>query len=371
MREINFITIGDNNYFPFIHFSIKQVLKFYPTSKLFIYDWGFTPFQKKKISTYPNTILIDWTNNLDREHGYKTIKAKLGDLNLSQGERKSNYLYNQKPICMLDCAKRIKENLIFFDGDAILINPIDEIFNDDFDIGVTILSNELIRIAQMFLKSFYEKIPETREVITFAKKLQEIDLPSYTMPVLKDIGNLNSGVIFFKLDSIKMQFFIQEWMEEIKSCNVHLTEQYSLFNLIKKKNKEIFDRCYNTAIITISNESFKVKSFSAMIYNYIFIKGGYNDKKVKFIHFLLVKDLYLGRKNRFNAIRNLINEIKFHRIYYKLLRIFPPIIRHYIKKIFNTVYLLNLVLHPLNYYWIKRNRDTIIRNIKNIRNTTN
>ena len=138
MREINFITIGDKNYFPLIHFSIKQIIKFYPTSKLFIYDWGFTTSQKKKISTYPNTILIDWTDKLDRENGYKSIRITRHMKNRLKHLKKRFVDLNQKPFCMLDCAKRIKENLIFFDGDAILINPIDEIFEDNYDIGLTV-----------------------------------------------------------------------------------------------------------------------------------------------------------------------------------------------------------------------------------------
>ena len=42
MKELNFITIGDRNYFPIINLSIKQVEKIYPFSRFFIYDWGFT-----------------------------------------------------------------------------------------------------------------------------------------------------------------------------------------------------------------------------------------------------------------------------------------------------------------------------------------
>ena len=83
----------------------------------------------KKIKTYPNTIIIDWTDKLEREHGYKTIKKIYdGYLPLKDAGRKKEYLLNQKPACMLDCAKRVKENLIFFDGDIRLQKQILKIY---------------------------------------------------------------------------------------------------------------------------------------------------------------------------------------------------------------------------------------------------
>ncbi|MFX1394858.1 MAG: hypothetical protein ACFFAH_14960 [Promethearchaeota archaeon] len=373
MKEINFMTIGDKNYFPLINFSIKKVLKFYPDSRLFIYDWGFTPSQRKKINSYSNTTLIDWANKIDRTSGYRNLKRSYEDsVFIEVNFEKVDYLMNQKPVCILDCAKRIKENLIYFDGDAIIINPIDEIFEDNFDIGITITSKELLRISKIFQNIFYEKIPETKDVIKYAKKMQEIYYPSNfkllakMLSTFKNIGNLNAGVIFFKLDSKHMQVFIQEWINEIKTHDVYLMEQYSLFNLINKRNKEVFDKSYNTGIISLSNVKFKIKSFPMMIYNQLYIKEGYDDKKVKFLHFLLVKNLFLGRKNRANAIRELIREIKFRQIYFKFLKLFPPITQYYIKKIIKVYYLVNLILFPLNYYWIKFNRNHIMHNIKNI-----
>ena len=72
IQEINFISIGDKKFFSFIHFSIKQVIKFYPTAKFYIYDWGFTQSQCYKIKSYSNTCLIDWKGKIDRINGYKS-----------------------------------------------------------------------------------------------------------------------------------------------------------------------------------------------------------------------------------------------------------------------------------------------------------
>ena len=70
---------------------------------------------KKKISTYPNTILIDWTDKIDRVFGYKTIKnlrryvESGGTVPFIFVQRE--YLYNQKLVFMLDCANRGKGRL--------------------------------------------------------------------------------------------------------------------------------------------------------------------------------------------------------------------------------------------------------------------
>ena len=61
----------------------------------------------------------------------------------------------------MDCAKRVKENLIFFDVDAFLINKIDEIFEDSFDIGITIRSKEYIERKEK-LGLNYSLIPNSK-----------------------------------------------------------------------------------------------------------------------------------------------------------------------------------------------------------------
>ncbi|KKK58376.1 hypothetical protein LCGC14_3045050, partial [marine sediment metagenome] len=102
MPDINFITIGDKNYFGFVLHSIKKIELFYPNCKFFIYDWGFTKRQKLILSSYTITILIDWTHKIDKEEGYKSIKVKYKGYQPSSDFRKYEYIWNQKPICILD-----------------------------------------------------------------------------------------------------------------------------------------------------------------------------------------------------------------------------------------------------------------------------
>ncbi len=294
MREINFITIGDKDFFPLIHFSIKQVLKFYPTSKLFIYDWGFTPSQKKKISTYPNTILIDWTDKLERENEYKRIRDQM---------TKGQYFLTQKPVCMLDCAKRVKKNLIFFDGDAILINPIDEIFEDNYDIGLT------VNVKFLILNKY---LPKGRFV---------------------RMRGVNSGIIFFKLNSKPMQIFIQEWINEIKTYKgVIMIEQNSLFNLIIERNRELLNKEYNIGIIKLANLKYRIKILPSSIYNYPFDGRWYNDKKVKFLHLISMKRHYPQNLSKSLIIRAYIREMKIRYAFYYILKLVSPILSPKINK---------------------------------------
>ncbi|TFG23857.1 MAG: hypothetical protein EU529_06030 [Promethearchaeota archaeon] len=303
MNEINFITIGDKDFFPLIHFSIKQVLKFYPTSKLFIYDWGFTLYQKKKISTFPNTILIDWTDKLDKENGYKTIRYTNDMENRVGISRKREYFLNQKPFCMLDCAKRIKENLIFFDGDAILINPIDEILEDNYDIGLTVN-------------------------VEFAAKHKHNSIGPRSW-----IKGINSGIIFFKLNSKPMQIFIQEWINEIKTYKgVIMIEQNSLFNIIVKRNREILYKEYNIGIIKLANLEYRIKIFPTRLYNYLQIGVRYNDKKVKFLHLVSMRRHYPKNLSKSLIIRDYIREMKIRMAFNHFLRAFSLILLPKIKK---------------------------------------
>ena len=252
MPDINFITIGDKNYFGFINHSLKRTMSYYPYCKFYVYDWGFTEKQKKIINSYPITILIDWTHKIDKEEGYKSIKVKYKGYQPSSDFRKYEYIWNQKPICILDCAKRVKENLIYLDGDAFLINPIDEIFEQHFDIGVTLNS-----------KREFEK----------AKKY------NYISP-------LNAGVLFFICDSKSIQLFIQEWLNQIKITKRIWIEQTALSLLLEKNNKGIFSRAENTGIVITPDKKLKVKIFPSRVYNAHLLYQGFDLSQTKILHII-------------------------------------------------------------------------------------
>ncbi|MFX1394687.1 MAG: hypothetical protein ACFFAH_14095 [Promethearchaeota archaeon] len=308
-------------------------------AKLFIYDWGFTPFQKKKISTYPNTILIDWTDKINRKNGYKTIRKTNNEYKPIKVSRKREYILNQKPICILDCAKRVKENLIFFDGDAILINPIDEIFEDNYDIGLTVNLRFIVK---------HKNISEGH----FSWK-----------------RGVNSGVIFFKLNSLPMQRFIQEWINEIENYYEKvLLEQTSLFNLVSKRNREILYKEYNIGIIKLADLQYRIKIYPTSIYNYKCNGRRYNDKKVKFLHFISMKRQYPKNLRKSVIIRYFIREIKIRYAFFHILKLVSPILSPKTKKniieILNPFLIFKLLVRPLNFKLLAYIIFIIILNIR-------
>ncbi len=321
MDELNFVTIGENDYFPILNFSIKQIMKFYPNSKFFIYDWGFTPSQRKEIQSYPITYLIDWNKKLDRESGYQALPMRFEGFNPNFDNRKETYLYMQKPYCILDCAKRINKNLIFIDGDAFLINRIDEVLNEDFEIGVT-----------MFPKGRIERY----------KKIDFILV-------------LSSGVLFFKLKSKKMQFFIIEWIKEMKQIYRMCLEQTALTLLLGKNNPDLFKKHYNEEVINLSDREYKIKILPYDIYNLFILTNGYDAQKVKILHLAnFVLNLQKNKERKLSVqVKEVIEEIKFSKIWLKFINLFPKIIRNYIEAIINKKFLKNLLFtHPLNIYWL-------------------
>ena len=88
----------------------------------------------------------------------------------------------------------------------------------DFNIGITVVSREMIDIARK-------------------KGIK---------------GGINAGVILFKLDSESIQIFIKEWLEEINKTKHVWIEQTALLNLIEKNNENIVYDYYNEGFIKLS-----------------------------------------------------------------------------------------------------------------------
>lgn len=283
---MNFVTIGDKNFFRTIIFSVRQVKKLYPESKFYIYDWGFTDKQIDKINNHNNTTIIRWEKKfIDLNIQFNNFFQKLGvvyGINNIKGliryiiktKSRDNYLnfikremkFANKLFCLLDICKKSKENFIFLDGDAFLINRIDELFNMDFDIGVTL------------------------------RRKREINLEK---------GNcmgLNAGVIIFK-GGAKNRTFLDFWKSQMLRTNECFVEQTSLTRIIEKIDKNIFDNYYNEGALTLSDQKIKIKIFPCEVYNYNWIEEGFNKEKNKILHFK-------GGRHSKEKFNNLIKELE-------------------------------------------------------------
>ena len=259
MEDLNFVNMGDEKFFDSILLSIKQVRKFYPESHFYLYDWGFNHQQLERLSVEgQNVVLVDWKDKF-REvssvrdtdwhkvlvevesfqdiNGITMLKRMIKkyllhdkEMSASTSERAAQhkikeYLLAQKPFCLLDCAQRCRGKMVFLDGDVFLVDRIDEVFTDEFDIGVTLRRKHEIRRG---------------------KNRCQV---------------LNSGVIFFNGFSEKTIAFLKYWIAAMERTHEYLIEQTSLTRLIEKENTDIFCDYYMTAIVQMNGLSVIVKTF--------------------------------------------------------------------------------------------------------------
>jgi len=268
----DFLTIGDKKYFDIISLSVNQINKIYPNAKTFIYDWGFDNKQKEILKNKKNVILLSW-NKLFLDVNV-TFTSLLQKLKIVYGIRINNIrtflsflkkkkyskdqysefikrqiLFANKVFVFLDHAKKNKQNFVFLDGDACVINRFDELLADNFDIGVTL------------------------------RRKSEINLK------FGECVALNSGVIFFFGSANKNEKFIKLWLKKTLSIKEPWVEQTALSRMLLEVDPYIFNDYYKVVALNSNNERINVKVLPCEIYNYNWIEEGFNPKIQKILHF--------------------------------------------------------------------------------------
>ncbi len=268
MAYLNFVTMGDEKFFDSILLSMQQAQKFYPESHFYIYDWGFTREQVVELSQgIDNVHIIDWKSSfncvravrvLALQYWFKQLIKKYLLLNSrlkgslyekTSKFRKHEYLMVQKPFIILDCVKRCQGKLIFLDGDAFLINKIDELLSVEFDVGLT--------------------LRRKHEIHNEKNKCQV----------------LNAGVLFFMGAHEKTEAFLKQWIRTMIHTYEYLIEQTALTRMTEKDNPTIYNDYYNTGIVIVDGLSIKVKVLPCESYNFNWIEEGVDKKKNKIVHF--------------------------------------------------------------------------------------
>jgi len=252
-----FVTMGDASFFYIIYHSVCQVEKLYPGAIFYVYDWGFSSDQVMQLGKKKDVIIVPWQDQVDYNNGWKTLKTNFSQYVKSRilhrkdiiVRLKHEYLLSRKPYCFLDCASRVEKNIIFLDGDAFLVNKIDELFFQQFDIGVTIRPENEIKTIE------------------------------------KDgaCQILNSGVIFFFADSDKIQCFIKKWILLMEKSTLALREQTTLTQLIQKADKDIFTK--KEGLLSCTDKNLRIKVLPCEMYNYNWIERGFNPEINKILHF--------------------------------------------------------------------------------------
>ncbi len=268
-EELNFMTMGDEGFANTIICSTKQIAELYPEATVYVYDWGLNEESRSELDRMDTTVIVDWQDESKYKVGstdslrlqfeevisgnvyFDHLYSELG-LRYPLIERRKDFYMCQKPYCILDCAERVKENLFFIDGDAVVLNQLDNLFDLGFDVGVTL-----------------------RPKIETALKKRE-GKERY----------LNAGIIFFTCSSDMIEQFVAEWLGVIDTKEPFgLREQRSLTHLAQRADPDPTDDYYRTGTLTLDTSDVTVMTLPCEKYNYYWIDNGFDVNLQKILHF--------------------------------------------------------------------------------------
>ena len=259
MKPLNFMTIGDRSFFHTIAYSVKQTAKFYPDARFYIYDMGFSASQVAELRD-GNTTVVPWANKTARlpARAYARVLLPLmlkgprwfiakGPARLHRNLR----IFAGKPKCILDCLRRSDGDVVFLDGDAFLVNDIDAVVSEDFDVGVTM------------------------------RRLGEIIYPRKN----GECRVLNVGVMVFKGGARRLESFMRRWSDEVKVTDDFCIEQTALTNLVATTRDDIYDDFNKIGILDLGDDRIKIKVLPCETYNFNWIEEGFDLEKNRILHF--------------------------------------------------------------------------------------
>jgi len=232
--KIKILTAGNFKFKTMLETNIKQARKYGYES--IVYDLGGLGFGKP----------FEIDNKSFHEKGYYWIIDESTD-------RQTRAFH--KTAMVKDCLDNTKDFVVYLDGDAILVDKIDEILGD-YDVGITVRPPEEVRATH------------TR----FSGKQDIID------------GYINAGVIFFNNTEATLRF-VDRWTQETEKL---MNDQAALNSLLQKH----FPLKPNQSI---ELEGTKIRTFDTRLYNwYYFDKAAdllykdvknTNEKRAKIIHY--------------------------------------------------------------------------------------
>jgi len=192
---MNFITQTEESNSRIVIIQAEMIKRYYPQSTFYVYDGGLSTKSKNELDNIKNVEIIDWRNESDFASKKGSFAEKIADIEeLVKKTTYTNHLVNyifgydypyselikwnffikQKPRAIVDLAEKNKGNIIWMDDDCVLVDKFDDVYKNDFDIGVT-------------ARSKYHEM-KTSE------------------------SSINSGVIFFNTSSKNIQKFAEKWL---------------------------------------------------------------------------------------------------------------------------------------------------------------
>lgn len=298
---MQFLTAGDEKYFIYMRENCVQVRRHYPQNKIYIYDFGLTAEQISDLETsFQPVEVIDWKDKIDdyKELWASTSEDQKRKLALALNARQTGWrkrlkkaffkrfpnsgfaekmkaqalrfenLLVQKIKCMRDASDRAgDERLVFLDADALMFQPIDDAFDDETDVTLTVLSK-----------------------ITWDHNACFV---------------YNSGVIFFGPDARLRNRFIDSWWEETKTNQEWLREQTSLVRLVEKSVARDAVIPGTRAVMTAGGASFRLRFEACDEFNFFDMENRevetFPDARI--FHFT-------GRRQQPDVFRSLVSSLR-------------------------------------------------------------
>jgi hypothetical protein len=275
MQTPHLLTMAEEKYFGPLTIAIKQALRLYPNATYTIYDVGLTAEQRRVLSdTSPQVKIVPWTIVYHSFYfDFPTVYVIKKSLGLIRGEIRKRILkldrnkslqglFDQrefeikifnKLLIINHYSETSKQNFIFLDADAFLINAIDEILTDtSVDFGFTV---------------------RRKHELSFIKN---------------DCKLLNTGVIFFKGGYEKNNCLIQAWLAAASESREFIAEQTSLSRLLERLKPDIYHQTDKVHSLQLNGQTLRIKLLPCEIYNYNWIEE-FNVEQhkdtVKILHF--------------------------------------------------------------------------------------
>lgn len=265
----NFVTQTHEGRAGVVAANATTIERLYPESQFFIYDGGLSAASRDRLASFDSTTVVDWRREADyaaqegelaarlaeleakvRDNTYLAhlYKEVLGlDFTYSEVER-WNFYMRQKPRSILDLTDRVAGNIVWLDDDAVVANRFDEVFDLEFDIGVTV-------------RSEYDQRKE-------------------------QLSALNAGVIFFDTSADAIAAFVRTWLETIDGMALTKhREQDALSKLVRQEDPGLYDEYYAASDISVDGTDLTVRTFPCLRYNFRNFKGGIDPDVNKIFHF--------------------------------------------------------------------------------------
>lgn len=271
MSEIapNFVTQTHEGRADVVAANAAAIERLYPEGQFFVYDGGLSEASRERLASFDTTVVVDWRHEADYAAQEGALAAHLADVEskirdntylahlyeevlgfdftYSEVER-WNFYMRQKPRSILDLTDRVAGNIVWLDDDAIVANRFDEVFDVEFDVGVT-------------LRSQYDQVKE-------------------------GLSALNAGVLFFNTSSDAIRAFVTTWLQTIDEMELTKhREQDALSKLVRKADPQLYDEYYAAGDLTVDGTDLTVRTFPCHRYNFRNFKGGIEPDVNKIFHF--------------------------------------------------------------------------------------